>query len=118
MVLMMVVTTVAATVPVLDTTEVTTEAVAETTEAVAETTEAVAETTAASTVPAAAPETLKDLQTGDIACYVVLEGAAGERTLPGDFALCPDGANDATALAPGATGNSRSGVSSSLASTR
>lgn len=39
--------------------------------------------------------TLKDLQNGDRACYVILDTAAGELSLEGDFDLC---AGDATAL--------------------
>ena len=48
---------------------------------------------------AAAPVvTLKDLQNGDRACYVVVETGAGEESLEGDFDLCAGGSNDATAL--------------------
>lgn len=42
--------------------------------------------------------TLKDLQNGDRACYVVVESADGEQSIEGDFELCAGGAHDASAL--------------------
>ena len=50
---------------------------------------------------AAEPEaaaTLVRVEAGDRACYVTLRTAGGEATQPGDFALCPGGAYDASAL--------------------
>ena len=49
--------------------------------------------------PAAGPVgTLKELQNGDRACYVVVDTAGGEQSLEGDFELCAGGGRDATAL--------------------
>lgn len=42
--------------------------------------------------------TLKDLQNGDRACYVILDIAGEEKSLEGDFDLCAGGPKDATAL--------------------
>ena len=42
--------------------------------------------------------TLKELQNGDRACYVVVDTDAGEQSIEGDFELCPGGAQDASAL--------------------
>jgi hypothetical protein len=48
---------------------------------------------------AAAAVTLRDLQNGDRACYVVVEKADGSREdLEGDFDLCAGGGHDATAM--------------------
>ncbi|MBK9032416.1 MAG: hypothetical protein IPL61_14085 [Myxococcales bacterium] len=53
----------------------------------------------ASSAAAAGPTgVLKALENGDRACYVVLEDAAGEQSLEGDFDLCEGGPHDATAL--------------------
>ena len=55
--------------------------------------------TTPTTNTAAAPTgTLKELQNGDRACYVVVDTAAGEQSIEGDFELCPGGAQDASAL--------------------
>lgn len=48
--------------------------------------------------PAAAAVTLKELQNGDAACYVVVVDGTEEKSLPGDFELCQGGKRDATAL--------------------
>jgi hypothetical protein len=48
--------------------------------------------------PGPAPVTLEALEPGDRACYVVVATPAGERSLEGDFDLCPGGAHDASAL--------------------
>ena len=50
------------------------------------------------TAPAGPVGTLKELQNGDRACYVVVDTADGERSIEGDFELCPGGGRDATAL--------------------
>lgn len=42
--------------------------------------------------------TLKGLQNGDRACYVILQSATGESSLEGDFELCAGGGHDASAL--------------------
>lgn len=42
--------------------------------------------------------TLKDLQNGDRACYVVIEVDGAEQSIEGDFDLCAGGPKDATAL--------------------
>ncbi|HVV84676.1 MAG TPA: hypothetical protein VHE35_16535 [Kofleriaceae bacterium] len=42
--------------------------------------------------------TLRDLQNGDRACYVVVDTDAGQQSIEGDFALCAGGDHDATAL--------------------
>src|SRR4051812_5330360 len=43
--------------------------------------------------------TLKELQNGDRACYVVVTTDTGEdQSIEGDFELCPGGARDASAL--------------------
>ncbi len=42
--------------------------------------------------------TLKALQNGDRACYVIVESDHGEQSIAGSFELCPGGAQDATAL--------------------
>lgn len=58
-------------------------------------------TSAASPTPAAATGpigTLTRLENGDRACYVILTTAAGERSIEGDFDLCPGGSKDASAL--------------------
>lgn len=47
-----------------------------------------AETEAPADAGAGITGKLKELQNGDAACYVVLEGADGEATYPGDFDLC------------------------------
>ncbi len=48
---------------------------------------------------AAAPTgTLKELQNGDRACYVVVDTDAGEQSIEGSFDLCEGGPHDATAL--------------------
>ncbi len=47
---------------------------------------------------AAAAVTLKELQNGDAACYVVVVDGTEEKSLPGDFELCKGGAHDASAL--------------------
>ena len=54
----------------------------------------------AAPAPAAAPVagTLKELQNGDRACYVVVDVDGAEQSLEGDFELCAGGAHDATAL--------------------
>ncbi len=49
-------------------------------------------------VPAATVVTLARLEHGDRACYVVVDGSAGEQSLPGAFALCPGNESDASAL--------------------
>jgi len=50
-------------------------------------------------VPTAAPiVTLKELQNGDRACYVIVTTAAGEQSLEGDFELCAGGTRDATSM--------------------
>ncbi len=41
--------------------------------------------------------TLKRLENGDRACYVVVDSGSGEQSLEGDFELCAGGAHDATA---------------------
>ena len=48
--------------------------------------------------PSAAAVTLKELQNGDAACYVVVVDGTEEKSLPGDFELCKGGAHDASAL--------------------
>ncbi len=49
--------------------------------------------------PAAGPTgTLKELQNGDRACYVVLDIDGAEQSIEGDFDLCPGAAKDASAL--------------------
>lgn len=53
----------------------------------------------AAPAPAAGPAgTLKELQNGDRACYVVVDTAAGEQSIEGDFELCPGASKDASAL--------------------
>ena len=47
---------------------------------------------------AAAAVTLKELQNGDAACYVVVVDGTEEKSLPGDFELCKGGQHDASAL--------------------
>jgi hypothetical protein len=49
---------------------------------------------------ATAAITLRRLEAGDRACYVVVvtDGAGEERSLLGDFELCPGGGGDATGL--------------------
>jgi len=43
--------------------------------------------------------TLKELQNGDRACYVVFTDASGaEQSIEGDFELCPGAGRDASAL--------------------
>lgn len=42
--------------------------------------------------------TLKELQNGDRACYVVVDVDGAEQSLEGDFELCAGGGHDATAL--------------------
>lgn len=42
--------------------------------------------------------TLKALENGDRACYVVLETDAGEQSIEGSFELCAGGSSDATGL--------------------
>jgi len=42
--------------------------------------------------------TLKALENGDRACYVIVETTEGEQSLAGDFSLCEGGDRDATAL--------------------
>lgn len=42
--------------------------------------------------------TLLRLDEGDRACYVVVQTAAGEQSLEGDFELCPGGLDDASRL--------------------
>jgi hypothetical protein len=42
--------------------------------------------------------TLRSLENGDRACYVVVETDAGEQSIEGDFGLCPGGDHDATGL--------------------
>jgi len=42
--------------------------------------------------------TLKELQNGDRACYVVVATDAGEQSIEGDFELCAGGGRDASAL--------------------
>ena len=41
---------------------------------------------------------LKELQSGDRGCYVVVTAANGDRSLLGDFAVCSGGERDATGL--------------------
>ena len=53
---------------------------------------------AAPRADAAPVVTLKELQNGDRACYVIVESDAGEQSIEGDFELCAGGARDATAL--------------------
>lgn len=53
--------------------------------------------------PAPEPSTggkgkLLGLEQGDVACYVDLQTKEGERSLHGDFELCPGGGSDASAL--------------------
>lgn len=49
--------------------------------------------------PAAETFTLKELQNGDRACYVVMTTAAGEeKSIEGDFDLCPSNSKDASKL--------------------
>ncbi|MBX3160527.1 MAG: hypothetical protein KF773_31470 [Deltaproteobacteria bacterium] len=49
--------------------------------------------------PAASPvATLKELQNGDRACYVVLDKGGEQVSLEGDFDLCPNNPHDASAL--------------------
>lgn len=50
------------------------------------------------TAPPASAVTLKELQNGDAACYVVVVDGTEEKSLPGDFELCQGGKHDATAL--------------------
>lgn len=47
---------------------------------------------------AASIVTLKALENGDRACYVVVESAAGEQSIEGSFELCAGGPQDASAL--------------------
>jgi hypothetical protein len=42
---------------------------------------------------------LVSVTSGDSACYVVINIAGQEKTMPGDFNLCPGGERDATTLA-------------------
>lgn len=56
-------------------------------------------TTPAAVAPAAAPTgTLKALENGDRACYVVVVVDGAERSIEGDFELCPGASHDASAL--------------------
>ncbi len=48
--------------------------------------------------PAGPVVTLKGLENGDRACYVVFDGPDGEQSQEGSFDLCAGGAQDATAL--------------------
>ena len=48
--------------------------------------------------PAGPVGTLKDLQNGDRACYVILDFDGQEQSIEGDFDLCAGGPKDATAL--------------------
>ena len=61
---------------------------------------ALAQVLAAHTSFAAGPAAVKliDLQNGDSACYVVVQAGKSERTLAGDFDLCPGGPKDASQL--------------------
>lgn len=53
----------------------------------------------AAPVPTAEAVTLKDLQNGDRACYVLVTTAKGEeQSIEGDFELCKGGSKDASAL--------------------
>jgi hypothetical protein len=59
----------------------------------------VANTTTHEPAPAGDPVgTLKELQNGDRACYVIVTFGAEERSIEGDFELCKGGPRDATAL--------------------
>ena len=50
-------------------------------------------------MPDAKAVTLKELQNGDRACYVVFTTATGEeKSIEGDFELCKGSSKDATAL--------------------
>lgn len=58
---------------------------------------------AAATTPAAPAAagpvgTLRSLENGDRACYVVVDTDGGEQSIEGDFELCPGGGHDASAL--------------------
>ena len=48
--------------------------------------------------PAGPVGTLKELQNGDRACYVIVESAQGEQSIEGSFELCAGGTQDASAL--------------------
>ncbi len=48
--------------------------------------------------PAAPATTLKELQNGDAACYVVVTRGTEELNIAGSFDLCPGGPQDASAL--------------------
>ena len=50
------------------------------------------------TAAVASAVTLKELQNGDAACYVVVVDGTEEKSLPGDFELCKGGTHDASAL--------------------
>ncbi len=53
----------------------------------------------AAPAPAAGPAgTLKELQNGDRACYVVVDVDGAEQSIEGDFELCPGASKDASAL--------------------
>lgn len=53
----------------------------------------------AAPAPAAGPTgTLKELQNGDRACYVVLDVDGAEQSIEGDFELCPGAGKDASGL--------------------
>ena len=53
----------------------------------------------AAPAPAAGPSgTLKELQNGDRACYVVVDVDGADQSIEGDFELCPGASKDASAL--------------------
>ncbi len=53
----------------------------------------------ATPAPAGGPTgTLKELQNGDRACYVVVEVDGAEQSIEGDFELCPGAGRDASGL--------------------
>lgn len=54
--------------------------------------------TPAPTASAAIVGTLRELQNGDRACYVILDTTEGQRSIEGDFELCPGAGSDASAL--------------------
>ena len=45
-----------------------------------------------------APVKLTGLQNGDRACYVIVKDGKSERSMEGDFELCPGGSKDASQL--------------------
>jgi len=54
--------------------------------------------TTPSTTPAGPAMTLTKLENGDRACYVQVTVGAEEKSMEGDFELCPGGTADASAL--------------------